>query len=58
MLHVTLGGGRTFSHNLSSLAFTVLERNCFEDWEEKGDSVNESLNDKGICRTAPATLGL
>ena len=32
---------------------------CFEDLEEKVDSVNESIdqliNEKGVCRTAPAT---
>ena len=26
--------------------------------EEKGDSMNESVNDKAVCRTARATPGL
>ena len=31
---------------------------CFEDWEEKGHWVTESISDEGVCRTAPATPGL
>ena len=31
---------------------------CFEDLEEKGVLMNESMNDKGVCRTTPATPGL
>ena len=44
------GEGGTFSQKLSSLALTVWKKQCFETWEEK--------NDKGNCRTAPATPGL
>ena len=29
-----------------------------EDLEEKDDLVNELMNDKGVCKTAPATPGL
>ena len=29
-----------------------------KDMEEKGDGVNQSVSDKGVCRTAPATRGL
>ena len=57
------GGGRwTFSQNFSFPFLTVWEWRYFEDFEEKGDSpnqsVSESMNDKGVCRTAPATPGL
>ena len=31
---------------------------CFEDLEEKDDSINQSITDGGVCRTAPATPGL
>ena len=27
-------------------------------FREKGDSLNQSMNDKGVCGTAPATPGL
>ena len=34
----------------------------FEDFEEKDDwgtqFINQLINDKGVCRTAPATPGL
>ena len=29
-----------------------------EDWEEKADRLTDLNNDKGVCRTAPATPGL
>ena len=38
-----------------SLALTVWEFWCFEYLEEKDDLLNESINDGGVCRTAPAT---
>ena len=28
-----------------------------KDWEEKGRSLTESMNDNGVCRAAPATSG-
>ena len=31
---------------------------CFEDLEEKDHWINQLMNDKAVCRTAPATLGL
>ena len=54
--------GWTFSQNFSSIALPVW------DWQRSvhiwtigswlNESVNESLNDGGDCRTAPATPGL
>ena len=55
---MTHGGGGTFCHNFISLTLTAWERNGFEDWEEKDDSISESMSDEGVCRTAPATPGL
>ena len=48
------GGGGAFFHNFSFLALTVWKGRGFEDLEKKGDSMNQSINDKGVCRTAPA----
>ena len=31
---------------------------CLEDSERKDDLINESMNDKGVCKTAPAAPGL
>ena len=31
---------------------------CFEDLEEKDQLLNQSVNDGGVCRTAPARPGL
>ena len=31
---------------------------CFEDLEEKDRSLDQLINDGGVCRTAPATPGL
>ena len=31
---------------------------CFEDFEEKDQLLNYSVNYEGVCRTAPATPGL
>ena len=40
----------------------VWDRRCLEDSEQKDDSINQSINqsiiDKGVYRTAPATPGL
>ena len=57
MWHVTHRGRWTFSQNFRSLAHTVREWRCLEDLEEKG-SLSKWVNDKGVCRTAPATPGL
>ena len=57
--NVTHDGGWKFSKNFSSLALTVWDKWCFEDWEEKDDFKSTQLmSDKGVCRTAPATPGL
>ena len=39
--HVTHGGGWTIYQNFNSLALTVWDFWCLEDWEEKDQSVNE-----------------
>ena len=49
--------GWTFSQNFSSLALPVWDWQCLEDIWTKG-SVNQSVNDGGDCKTAPATPGL
>ena len=36
----------------------VWDRQCLEDSERKDQRINESMNDKGVYRTAPATPGL
>ena len=36
----------------------VWDWRCLEDLEEKGDSLNQSISNRGACRTAPATPGL
>ena len=43
-----------FSQKFGSIAHTVLEWMCFEDFKEK----DHLFSDKDICRTAPATPGL
>ena len=48
----------TLSQNFRSLALTVLEWRCFEDYEEMGHGLNKQINHKTVCRTAPATPGL
>ena len=37
---------------------TVCDLWCFKDLEEKDCSLNESVNDRGVCRKALATPGL
>ena len=37
---------------------TVRDLLCLEGWEEKDPSMYQSINDKGVCRTAPATPGV
>ena len=56
--HVTHGGEWTFSQNFIFLALTVWDLWCCEDLEEKIDSLNRLLSNKGVWRTAPATPGL
>ena len=58
MWHVTHGGGCTFTQNFSFLALTVWDLWCCEDWEEKGELLNELINHEAVYRTAPATPGL
>ena len=58
MWHMTCLGGWIFSQNFSSLALTVCDLWYYEDLEEKADSVNESMNDKAVYRTALAIPGL
>ena len=36
----------------------VSDLQYLEDWEEKAHRLNEWMNDKGVCRTAPSTPGL
>ena len=56
MWHI-LGGEHSFK-NFSSSALTVWNRQCHEDCERKDDLMNESMNYKGVCRTAMAKPGL
>ena len=58
MWHVTHGMGWTFDQNVSFLALTVWELWCFENSEEKDDSVTELINYEAVCRTASATPDL
>ena len=44
--------------NVRSIAIMVWDLWCFEDLEEKDESISELISDRGVCRTAPATLGL
>ena len=55
---MTHGRGLKFCQYFSSLALTVWDRQCLEDSEQKDDSINESVNHKGNCRTALATPAL
>ena len=59
--HMTVDVGWTFSQNFSSLAHQVWDWLCWEDIVTKGSLthlMNQSMNDGGYCRTAPATPGL
>ena len=58
MWHLTHHRWWTLCQNFRSLALTIWESWCFEDFEEKDDWLNESINDKGVSRAAPATPGL
>ena len=44
--------------NVSSPALRVWDKQCLEDSELKDDSIDESVSNKGVYRTAPATPGL
>ena len=55
---VTHGGGWTFSQNFSSLDLTVCDRQCLGLSKQKDHRLNLWINDKGVCRTDPTTLGL
>ena len=60
-LHMTHGVRWTFSQKLSSLALKVCHIWYFEDLEENDDLftlLTKWINDKAVCRTDPATLGL
>ena len=35
-----------------------MELRCSEELEQKDDRLTGLINEKGVCRTAPATLGL
>ena len=62
MWHMTHGVWWTLWQNFRSLALTVWELWCSEDISTKDDPLNELINElmnyKGVCRTAPATPGL
>ena len=49
---------RSLCRNFRSLAIMVWVWGFLEVSELKDDSMNESMNYKGVCRTAPATPGL
>ena len=52
-------GRWTFSQNFSFIALTVWEWRCFEELRKRMiQLVNEWINVKGVCRTAPATQSL
>ena len=36
----------------------IWEKLCFKDLEEKGNVLNQGINYKGNCRTAPGRPGL
>ena len=46
------------SQNIRSLALRFWERHFFGDIFTKDELRNESISDKGVCRTAPASSGL
>ena len=58
MWNVTRDVRWTFSQNVSCLALTVQERQCFEDYFTKDESINHLINFKGACRTVAATPGM
>ena len=56
--HVTRDVRWTFYKKVSSLALTVWDLWCSEDFEEKDSLLNEWMNDEAVFRTTPAILGL
>ena len=53
--------GWTFSQNFSYLALPVLDWQCIQGIWTKGwvtESINQSMNDETVYRTAPHTQGL
>ena len=56
--HMTHSVGRTFSQNFSSLALPVWDWQCLEYISTNHELMNQSVDDGGDCRTAPATPGL
>ena len=59
--HMTHSGGWTVPQNFSSWALPVWDWQRLEDIWTKGSlnqSVNQSMKDRGDCRTAPAPPGL
>ena len=55
---MTHGGGWTFSQSFSSLALTVWDLWCLQDWEEKDDQLTHLINYEAVYRTAPAKPSL
>ena len=49
-----VGGG----HSLTISASSLLRLGREDDLDEKGQSLNELMRDKAVCRTALATPGL
>ena len=58
MCHVTHRGWWTLCKNSRSPSLMVWVWRCLEDSELKDDRLNQWMNNKGVCRTAPATPGL
>ena len=56
--HMTHSVGWTFSQNFSSLAVPVWDYQCFEYISTNHLLLTYWINDKAVCRTAPATPGL
>ena len=58
MWHMKCGRRWFFYQNVSSLSLTIWEWRCFEDIFTKDELMIQLINDEGVCRTAPAKLGL
>ena len=50
-----MGGGVNILLKFQLSSFFGLGVMMFQGFEEKVDSINEIINHKGVCRTAPAT---
>ena len=55
MWHMPHGGWWTFSQNVMSLALTVWEWMCFQNFRKR---ITDLIRHRAVCRTAPATLSL